>query len=105
MLENRPLYILFPKMSAYRRDFDETKHISLLIKGDELLEKHNEIWEKVKNNFKKYFDIEPVYNEEYLQTKMKSLYGKISTDFLNKKIPKELISLHLFICNFDRFCF
>ena len=53
MLKNRPLCIFFPKMNAYRRDFDETKHISLLIKDDELLEKHNEIWEKVKNSFKK----------------------------------------------------
>ena len=34
-------------MSAYRRDFDETKYISFLIKNDELLEKHNEILEKV----------------------------------------------------------
>ena len=30
-------------MSAYRRDFDETKCISHLIKDDELLEKYNEI--------------------------------------------------------------
>ena len=33
-------------MSAYRKDFDETKYISFLIKDDELLEKYNEIWEK-----------------------------------------------------------
>ena len=33
-------------MSAYRRDFDETKHMSFLIKDDELFEKYNEIWEK-----------------------------------------------------------
>ena len=44
----RPLYIFFPKMGAYRRDFDESKYISLLIKDDELLEKYNEIWEKLK---------------------------------------------------------
>ena len=30
-------------MSAYRKDFDETKYMSFLIKHDELLEKHNEI--------------------------------------------------------------
>ena len=35
-------------MSAYRRDFDETKYMSFLIKVDELLEKYIEIWEKVK---------------------------------------------------------
>ena len=30
-------------MSAYRRDFDETKYMSFLIKHDELLEIYNEI--------------------------------------------------------------
>ena len=44
--KNRPLYIFFPKMSAYRRDFDETNYISFLIKDDELLGKYNEIWGK-----------------------------------------------------------
>ena len=39
-------------MSAYRKDFDETKYISSLIQDDELLKKCNKIWEKVKNNLK-----------------------------------------------------
>ena len=30
-------------MYTYRSDFHETKHMSFLIKGDELLEKYNEI--------------------------------------------------------------
>ena len=47
-------------MSAYRRDFDETKYMSFLIKDGELLEKYNEIWEKVKNNIKKGFDSDVV---------------------------------------------
>ena len=53
-------------MSIYRRDFDETKYISFLIKNDELQEKYNEIWEKVKNSIKKEFDSKPVYNKKYL---------------------------------------
>ena len=40
-------------MSPYRKDFDETKYMSFLIKGNELLEKYNEVWEKVKNIIKK----------------------------------------------------
>ena len=40
-------------MSRYRKDFDETKYMSFLIKDDELLEKYNQIWEKVKNTIKK----------------------------------------------------
>ena len=63
----KPLFIFLPKMSAYRKDFDITKYTSFLIKDDELLEKYNEIWEKVKNSLKKNFDSEPVYNEKYLK--------------------------------------
>ena len=76
-------------MSAYRRDSDETKYMSFSIKHDELLEKYNEIWEKVKNSIKKEFDVEPVYNEKYLKAKIKSYNGKINTNFHNNKIPKE----------------
>ena len=32
------LSIFLPKMSAYRRDFDESKYISFLLKDDELLD-------------------------------------------------------------------
>ena len=76
-------------MGAYREDFDETKYISFLIKDDKLLEKYNEIWEKVKNSLKKEFDSEPVYNEKYLKAKIKSYNVKINTNFHNNKIPKE----------------
>ena len=41
------LCIMLPKMSACRRDFDETKYISFLIKYYELLEKYNKILDKV----------------------------------------------------------
>ena len=75
-------------MGAYRRDFDETKYMSFLIKDDELLEKYKEIWEKVKNSIKKYFDSEPVYYEKYLKAKINSYNGKIYTNFYNK-ITKE----------------
>ena len=40
-------------MAAYRRDFDEIKYMSFLIKEDILLGKYDEIWEKVKNSIKK----------------------------------------------------
>ena len=59
-------------MSAYTRDFDETKYMSFSIKYDELLEKSNEIWEKLRNSIKKECDSEPVYNEKYLKTKNES---------------------------------
>ena len=59
------------------------------MKDDELLQKYNEIWEKVKNSLKKEFDSEPVYNEKYLKAKIKSYNGKINTNFHGNKIPKK----------------
>ena len=41
----RLLCIIFPKMSAYRQDFDETEYMSFLIKDEKLLEKYNRIWD------------------------------------------------------------
>ena len=60
-----------------------------LIKNDELLEKFNEIWEKVKNSIQKEFDSEPLCNEKYLKVKIKTYNGKINTNFHNCKIPEE----------------
>ena len=76
-------------MSAYRRDFEETKSMFFLIKDDELLEIYNEIWEKVTNSFKKEFVSEPVYNEKYIKAKIKCYNEKISTNSHNNKIPGE----------------
>ena len=51
--------------------------MSFLIKDDELIEKYNEIWGKIKNSIKKELDSEPVYNEKYLKAKIKPYNGKI----------------------------
>ena len=55
--------------------------MSFLIKDDKLLKKCNEIWKKVSSSIKKGFDSEPVYNEKYLNTKIKSYEEKIDTHF------------------------
>ena len=52
----RPVCPLPPKMTAYRKDFDETKFMSFLIKDD--------IWEKVKDSLKKEFDSKLVYKKK-----------------------------------------
>ena len=44
-----------------------------MIKDDELFKKYNEIWEKVKNIATKEFDSEPVYNDKYLEAKIKPI--------------------------------
>ena len=73
----------------YWRDSDETKYMSFLIKDDELLEKYNEIWGKVKRSIKKKCHSKPVYNEKYLKAKTDSYNTKLNTNFHNNKIAKE----------------
>ena len=58
-----------------------------LIEDDDLLEKYNSIRDKVSADIKKEFDSEPVYNKNFLKTKIKS-YGDEVTDFYDKEIPK-----------------
>ena len=60
-----------------------------LIKDDELLKKHNEIWGKVKNYLKKQFFSELLYNEKHLKAEIKSYNGKINANFHSNEIPKE----------------
>ena len=55
-----------------------------LIEHDDLSEKYNTIQDKVNVDIKKEFDTEPVYNKNYLKTKLKS-HGDEVTDFYDKK--------------------
>ena len=43
-----------------------------LIEDDNLLEKYDNIWDKVSVDMKKEFDSESVYNKKLLKTKIKS---------------------------------
>ena len=84
----KPLYIMLPKRSAYVKSYDgQTKWMYFLIEDDELLQKYNTIWDKVSAYVKKQFDSEPVYNKNFLKTKVKS-YGDEITDLYDEKIPK-----------------
>ena len=67
-----------------------------MIKDDELLEKFNELWENVSNSIKKEFDSEPIYDEKYLKTKIKSFEGKIKTNFHSDKIQEKVLNLFVF---------
>ena len=49
-------------MSVYNKALIKL-NIYFLIKNDELLEKYNEILEKVKTSMKKQIDSEPAYHE------------------------------------------
>ena len=66
------------------------------VKYDELLEKYNDIWEKVKISIKKKFDSEPVYSEKYLKAKIKCYNRKISINLHKIKYQKKVLSLFVY---------
>ena len=60
--------------------------------GDnKLLKKYSKIWEKVSNSMIIKFDSEPVNvdGDKYIKTKIKMYGGRVSTNFHDKKEPKE----------------
>ena len=91
-------------MSAYRRDFDETKYISFFMKYDELLEKNvMKFGKKLKIASKKNLKLNLFTMKKYLKAKRKPYNGKINTNFHNNEIPKEgsqFISLSVILINF-----
>ena len=53
-----------------------------------IVKKYNTIWDKISADIKKEFDSEPVYDKEFLKTKIK-YHGDEVRDFYNTGIPKE----------------
>ena len=66
-----------------------------LIENDDLLEKYNTIWDKVRSDIKKEFDSKHVHNKEFLKAKIKS-HGDEVTDFYDNEIPR-VDSNHTFL--------
>ena len=83
--EVKPLYIMFPKTSAYVQSYvEQTKWMYFLIDDNEVLEKYSTIWDKISADIKKEFDSESVHNKEFLKAKIKP-HGEEDTDFYLKK--------------------
>ena len=55
-------------------------YISFLIKDDELLEKYNEIWDKVTYTIGKELYSNPVFYKKYLRANEKSFSRKMNTN-------------------------
>ena len=55
----------------------QTKSMYFLTEDDDLLEKHNSIWNKVSVDIKKEFDSKPAYNKNFLSMSIiKYFYDK-----------------------------
>ena len=88
----KPLCIILPQMSGYIKYFENGgKNMSFVIKDDDLLDKYNEIWDKIKETLNIKFHSMPVYDEKYIKAKVREFNGVIKTNFLGDEIPKECV--------------
>ena len=93
------LYIILPQMNAYIKYFESSgKNMSFLIKDDDVLDKYNEIWGKIKDTLNIKFHSMPVYDEKYIKAKRREFNGVIKTNFLGDEIPKENVHYTCMAC-------
>ena len=53
-----------------------------MVKDDNVLDKYNKIWNKIKEKLSIKFHSMPVYDKTYLKDKVREFDGKIKTNFL-----------------------
>ena len=62
---------------------------SFVIKDDDILDKYNKIWNKIKEKLSIQFHSMPVYDQQYVRAKVKEFNGVIKTNFLSDYVTKE----------------
>ena len=89
----KPLCIISTQMTGYIKYFENGgKDMSFVIKDDDVLNKYNEIWDKIKEKVNIKFHSVPVYDEKYIKVKVREFNGVIKGNYLGDEIPKE--SMH-----------
>ena len=95
----KQLCIILPQMSGYIKYFENGgKNMSFVIKDDDVLDKYNEIWNKIKKTLNTKFHSMPVYDEKYIKAKVREFNSVIKTNFLGDEIPKENVHYACIVC-------
>ena len=77
-------------LTGYIKYFEnEGKNMSFIIKYDDVLDKYNEIWDKIKETLSIKFHSMPVYDEQYIKAKVREFNGVSNTNFSSDEVPKE----------------
>ena len=69
-----------------------------IIKDNDVLDKYNEIWGKIKNTLNINFHSMPVYDEKYTKAKVREFNGVVKTNFLGDEVPKEKVHYTYIAC-------
>ena len=79
-------------MSGYIKYFENGgKHMSFLIKDDEVWEKFEKNWDLIKNKLGIQFHSKPVHEYKCLKVKVREFDGVIKTNYLGNDVPRENI--------------
>ena len=78
----KPLCIILPRVSGYRKCFENgARNMSFVIRDDDVLNKYNKIWNKIKKTFNIKCHSMPLYDEKYIKAKVRKFNGVIKTNF------------------------
>ena len=92
----KPLCIILPQMSGYIKYFEDGgKSMSFMVKDDNVLDKYNKFWDKIKEKVNIKFHSRSLYDKPYIKAKVREFDGKIKTNFLGDEVLKECIILAL----------
>ena len=84
------LCIILPQITGCIKYFEKRgKNMSFVIKDDYVLDKCNEIWDKIKEVLNVKFHIILVYDEKCIKAKLREFNGATKTNFLGDKIPRK----------------
>ena len=86
-------------MSGYIKCFKNAgQNMFFIIKDDDVLDKYNEIWKKIKKTLNIKFHSMLVFDEKYIKAKVREFNGVIKTNFLGDAIPKESMHYTCIVC-------
>ena len=95
----KPLCIILLQMTGYIKYFENRrKNMSFMVKNDDVLDKYNEIWDKIKVKLGIKFHSTPVFDEKYIKAKVREFNGVIKTNFLGDEVPKENVHYTCITC-------
>ena len=89
------LQLFLPKMTGYLNSFkDGARKMSFFTDNNEFLERYTAIWGKKSDFVNKKFDSDLIYNNKYINKKIRSYNNDIKTNFCNidnknNKLPEK----------------
>ena len=91
--------IILPQMSGYIKYFENSgKNMSFVIRDDDVLDKYNKIWDKIKKTLNMKFHSMPVSDKKCIKAIVREFNGLIETNFLGDEIPKENVHYTCMTC-------